>query len=320
MATNHNYYEIEIADIWQYEQNEFLGDRSSDDLAKKIINKAEEVIIKEGEESFTVDLDDADSRAYYERNLNEYRESSNTLKGRYKTNFFFNKQVCYQYNQHIIVSQESPDFDFWFALKLRQYNSKLIEIKNFLEYQLGRAFNKDLARFIDFLKLEMKQFRDTIFNDEIIETIDDWIKNKNSLNRKLKGKYSSLRLRKLNTNPDYLKKNSHILNTVLKQLKANNFIHEETLFTDFNRIFEGNIIPENKRIVWTGTNKDLKWFMDYLSEGSNKIEYHKHDKWIVVNMCFLNKENQEFGKNVLRKSSGDDEARKKLLESILAKI
>jgi hypothetical protein len=320
MATNHNYYEIEIADIWQYEQNEFLGDRSSDDLAKKIINKAEEVIIKEGEESFTVDLDDADSRAYYERNLNEYRESSNTLKGRYRTNFFFNKQVCYQYNQHIIVSQESPDFDFWFALKLRQYNSKLIEIKNFLEYQLGRAFNKDLARFIDFLKLEMKQFRDTIFNDEIIETIDDWIKNKNSLNRKLKGKYSSLRLRKLNTNPDYLKKNSHILNTVLKQLKANNFIHEETLFTDFNRIFEGNIIPENKRIVWTGTNKDLKWFMDYLSEGSNKIEYHKHDKWIVVNMCFLNKENQEFGKNVLRKSSGDDEARKKLLESILAKI
>ncbi|WP_412560611.1 hypothetical protein [Winogradskyella sp. MIT101101] len=320
MATNHNYYEIEIADIWQYEQHEFLSDKSSDDLAKKIINKAEEVIIKEGEESFTVDLDNVKSRAYYERNLNEYRKSSNTLKGRYNNNFFFNKQVCYQYDQNIIITQESSDFDFWFALKLRQYDSKLIEVKNFLEYQLERAFNKDLVRFIDFLKLEMKQSSDTIFNDRITETIDRWIKDKNSLNRKLKGKYSSLRLRQLNTNPDYLQKNSHVLNKVLKHLKVNNFIHEDTLFTDFIRIFEGNIIPKNKRIVWTGTNKDLKWFMDYLSEGSNKIEYHKHDKWIVVNMCFLNKENQEFGKNVLRKSSGDDEARKKLLESILTKI
>lgn len=320
MEINYNYYDIEIADIWQYEQNEFLSDKSSDDLAKKIINKAEEVIIKEGEESFTVDLNDVKSRAYYERNLNEYRESSNTLKGRYNNIFFFNKQVCYQYDQNIIVTQESLDFDFWFALKLRQYDSKLTEVKNFLEYQLERAFNKDLVRFIDFLKLEMKQFSDTIFNDRITETIDVWIKDKNSLNRKLKGKYSSLRLRELNTNPDYLQKNSHVLSNVLKHLKVNNFIHEDTLFTDFIRIFEGNIIPKNKRIVWTGTNKDLKWCMDYLSEGSNKIEYHKHDKWIVVNMCFLNKENQEFAKDVLRKANGGNEARKKLLESILAKI
>ncbi|MBV7270567.1 hypothetical protein [Winogradskyella luteola] len=320
MATNHNYYDIEIADIWQYEQNEFLSDKSLDDLAKKIINKTEEVIIKEGEESFTVDLDDGKSRAYYERNLNEYRESSNTLKGRYNNNFFFNNQVCYQYDQSIIVTQESPDFDFWFALKLRQYDSKLTEVKNFLEYQLERAFNKDLVRFIDFLKLEMKQFSDTIFDDRITESIGGWIKDKNSLNRKLKGKYSSLRLRELNTNPDYLKKNSHVLNDVLKQLKANNFIHEDTLFTNFNRIFEGNIIPKSKRIVWTGKNKELHWFMNYLVKDTKKVELHKNDIWLVANKCFVDKEGKEFGIDPLRKANGDNMEQKKLLESILAKI
>ena len=209
MEINYNYFDIDIADIWQYEQNLFLSDRSSDDLAKKIINKAEEVIIKEGEESFTVDLDDAESRAYYERNLNEYRESSKSLKGRYNTDFFFNKQVCYQYDQHIMVSQGSPDFDFWFALKLRQYDSKLIEIKHFLEFHLDDKFDNDSSKFIDFLKLLIKQYQDIIFDNKITQTVDAWIIKKNALNRKLKGKYSSLRLKELSSNPNYFQKNSH---------------------------------------------------------------------------------------------------------------
>jgi len=320
MDVNYSYYDINLGDIWLFEHDQCVNDKSSNDLAKKVIDKAEELIIKEGEVSFIVDLDNKESRLYYERNLKDYKKNSNTLKGRFETNYFFNKESCYQFDQDIIVKRETSGFDFWFALKLRQYDSKLIEIKNFLEFQLEGAFNKDLVKFTDFLKLEIKQYQDAIFNDRIIGTIDTWIKEKNTINRKLKGKYSSLRLRELNTNSDYLKKNSHVLSNVLKHLKAYNFIHEDTLFTDFIRIFGGNIIPKNKRIVWTGTNKDLKWFMDYLSEGSNKIEYHKHDKWIVANMCFLNKENQGFGKDVLRKASGDDEARKKLLESILAKI
>lgn len=320
MGINYSYYDINLGDIWLYEHDQYISDKSSDDLAKKVIDKAEELIIKEGEVSFIVDLDSKESRAYYERNIKDYKKSSNTLKGRFETNYFFNKKLCYQFDQHIIIKRETPDFDFWFALKLRQYDFKLIEIKHFLEFHLDDKFDNDSSKFIDFLKLLIKQYQDIIFDNKITQTVDAWIIKKNALNRKLKGKYSSLRLKELNTNPDYLKKSSHILNTVLKQLKAKNFIHEDTLFTDFNRIFEGNIIPKNKRIVWTGTNKDLQWFMKYLSKSSNKIEYHKHDIWIVANMCFLNKENQEFGKDTLRKASGNNETRKKMLESILTKI
>ncbi len=50
---NYNYYKIDIADIWQYEQKLFLRGMSSEDLARHIIDKAEQLIIKEGEESFT---------------------------------------------------------------------------------------------------------------------------------------------------------------------------------------------------------------------------------------------------------------------------
>jgi hypothetical protein len=323
MGANYNYYKIDIVDIWQYEQDQFLDGSTSEELARSIIDSAEDLIIRRGMASFKVDLGvniSERDRSYYFRNLNAYKRASKTLIGRYKINYFFKKDSCYQFDQQIIINQENPDFDFWFALKLGQYDSKLIEIKNFLVYQLEEAFNKDLVRFIDFLKLEMKQYLDTIFDDRITETIDSWIKEKNSLNRKIRGRYVTLKLKELASSPNYFLKNKNTFNGVFNRLIENEFIHKDTLFTDFKRIFEDGLVHESKRIIWTGTNKDLHWFMNYLVKDSKKVELHRNDIWVVANKCFVDENRMEFGTDPLRWAKGNDIKRKNLLESILAKI
>lgn len=323
MDINYSYYDINLVDIWLYEHYQYISGKSSNDLAKKVIDKAEHLIINEGEESFVIELGvniSERSRSYYHRNINEYKRASKTLKGRFDVNYFFNKDSCFEYEQQIIINRDNPDFDFWFSLKLRQYASKLISIKHFLDFQLDDKFDNDSSKFIDFLKLVIKQNYDTIFDDRITQTVDTWIIEKNALNRKIKGKYVSLRIKELASNPNYFQKNNHNFNSVHKQLIENSFIHKNTLLTDFKRIFEDVRIPESKRIIWTGTNKELQWFMNYLSKESNKIEYHKDDIWVVANTCFVDKEGKEIGIDSLRKANGKNIERKNMLESILAKI
>lgn len=329
MAANHKYYDIEIADIWQYEQNKFLSDKSSDDLAKQIINKAEEVIIKEGEESFTIDLDEADSRAYYERNLNEYRSSSNTLKGRYKTNFFFNKQVCYQFDQHIIVTRESPDFDFWFALKLRQYDTKITKIKDFLEYQLQKNFLRDSRNFSDFMELIIRQYQMEFLNDKIVDTVKEWIvpngskkQLSNKGNRKKFTNLKSFRLKEISTNPNVLKigENRARLKVVFENLKSNDFISKENAFNNFVSIFDKGEVKKKKRIIWSGSNVELQWFVKYLVYESQIVEDPKNDIWLVTIDCFVGEDQKEYTIPQLRDAKGKKLERQKLLKTILSEM
>lgn len=325
---NDNLYDINIGDIWNNEQSLFQENQSSENHVRELFQRIEDVIIDKGKPFLSIEDYDSGSQDYrkkFNSHIKDFKESYGDFQSRYALNYFFTNDYAFYYNQAILIDKKFNDFDFWFTYKLRQFDSKLTNLNKFLDFQLKLNFNQDISIYVDFLKATMIQYKGELLSERLIESLNFWMEsNKDGGNfqgrRKLKGKYSSLRLRVLNTNPDYLKKNSHILNIVLKQLKANNFIHEDTLFTDFNRIFEGNIIPENKRIVWTGTNKDLKWLMDYFCEGSNKIEYHKHDKWVVANKCFIDKEGKEFGIVSLRKANGKNMERKKVLESILSRI
>jgi hypothetical protein len=181
MEANYNYYKIDVADIWQYERSIFLNDNSSSKLAKKIIDKAEPIIIKDGNPSFGInyrDSQDENERMYYERNYKIYAEASKSLKERYEINFFFNKYSCFQYDQSIVVNRDYIDFDFWFAIKLRQFESKLSEIKNFLNFQLEANFNNSIIELAEFLKISIRQYQSKFLKKRVVETLKDWIENK----------------------------------------------------------------------------------------------------------------------------------------------
>jgi hypothetical protein len=325
---NDNHYDINIGDIWNYEQSLFQENQSSENHVRELFQRIEDVTIDKGKPFLSIEDYDSGSQDYrkkFNSHIKDFKESYGDFQSRYALNYFFTNEYAFYYNQVILIDKKFNDFDFWFTLKLRQFDAKLINLNKFLDFQLKLNFEKKISTYVDFLKSIMIQYEKELLSQKLIDSLNYWIDNKKDTGniqvlRKLKGKYSSLRLRKLNTNPYYLKKNSQILNTVLKQLKANNFIHEETLFTDFNRIFEGNIIPINKRIIWTGFNKDLHWFMNYLVKDSEKVELYKNDIWLVAIKCFIDEDGKEFKTDQLRKAKGEDEKRKILLESILAKI
>ena len=181
MEINYNYYDIDIADIWQYEQKLFLSGKSSIELGKYIIDKAEQLIFKEGKESFTIKLDSNNEkdRKYYERNLEDYKTATKTLESRFELNYFINKGLCFEFDQQLIVKPVQSDFDFWFALKLRQYDFKLKKVKEFLDYQLENNFS-DYFDFREFLRLISMQFYSAVLNMGVMATVSDWLRKRDA--------------------------------------------------------------------------------------------------------------------------------------------
>lgn len=212
MEFNHNYYHIDIADIWQYERLIFLSDKSSKELAKTIIDKVEAKIIKDGNPVYGKDyFNNADEkiRTYYERNKREHAEASNSLKERFRIDFFFNKHSCFQFDQTIEIKRNNIDFDFWFALKIRQYDSKISEIKNFLNFQLEANFNNDIDEFVGFLNLIFRQYKVKLIKKLVVHTVNDWMVNKP-------------KVKKIIEQEDFVEDNGHDNKLILK-IKAKGF-------------------------------------------------------------------------------------------------
>lgn len=181
MDINFKSYDIDIADIWLHERSLFLNDKSSRKLTNVIIDKAETIIINEGQPSFGInyrDSQEVQEREYYERNYIEYVKATKSLKDRFCINFFFNKDSCFEYNQSIIVNRANIDFDFWFALKLRQYGYKISVLKNFLNFQLDTNFNNEIDEFVNFLKLNIRQYQYELLDKKVVDTVSDWTDNK----------------------------------------------------------------------------------------------------------------------------------------------
>lgn len=282
MAANYNYYHIDIADIWQFERLLFLKDKSSFELAQKIINKAEALIIEDGEASFGInylDSQDKNEREFYNRNQKQHAEAYNTLKGRFQIEFFFNKGSCFQFDKTILVNRDNIDFDFWFALKLRQYDSKLIQISNYLDFQKQSNFNNDIAGIKDFLKVVTKQFKDDLLSDRVIGIVEDWIENNsenitdekevNSVDDRiiLRIKYNNSKLLEV-LKPYFDEKEHERLNSLLSENEIKDKICFKSNANQFIMVFRQ--LHLNQQIIGSFVDTE-KWICKYFTYyGQNK--------------------------------------------------
>src|SRR5205823_565660 len=66
-----------------------------------------------------------------------------------------------------------------FAFALRQCD--LMKIFPFLDYHLERNFQSDLKTFIPYITQLNRKFSHTLFTDQLIKSIDDWIADKKGI-------------------------------------------------------------------------------------------------------------------------------------------
>jgi len=73
------------------------------------------------------------------------------------------------------IERKDNFFDFFFTCKLRQLS--LLDIEGYLDFHLLDSFDDDKKSFFQFLNLTIKKFQNTLLNNDIIETTNEWIKS-----------------------------------------------------------------------------------------------------------------------------------------------
>lgn len=261
--TNH---EINLNDIIEYERSMIRLGKTSDRLGLKILNNIETVIFNKREPVFRLkDCDPNDK--YYKDYKRVHEDALSDVIERFKLNFFFINGDCFDYDENIIIDKSFPDFDFWFVLKLRQYEFRLSEIRNFLKFQLEASFNNDSKEFIDFLNISLEKHQTDIVDTGIIDTVNELIENKFDNKLILKINYNQLDLFE-NLKPYFDVKDHDKLNTLLNE--------EEILYKICFRSNANQLIMVfrqlhlNQKIIGSLVNTE-KWICNYFTYyGQNK--------------------------------------------------
>ncbi|WP_299244156.1 hypothetical protein [uncultured Aquimarina sp.] len=231
--------------------------------------------------------------------------------------------------QNYLITIESSDFDYWFALKLRQYQIRLKDISRFLTYHLYNSFNNDKKLFYEFLKMTLLQYEKIFFNKKVSKMVKKYFNSAlfsiehtfcKTVPRKPKTDYNTLLLKSYQNEVFFFKKNIVVVMDVWSALKKDNFISKETSFESFKNIFKDQLVDPKNRVIWTGTNKELQWFVKYLVYESNKVVNLYNDIWLVTIKCFIKSDGKEFTESQLRNASGTLLKRKKTIESVLSNL
>lgn len=345
---NYSYMEIDTGDIWNYERSFVVSGNADLELARKVLDKIESLIIREGKPSFTVDLYDngtAENRKYYERKVKECRESITSVEQLFRNEIFFHRNDCYSFEFPVVVNPEHEEFEFMFALKLRQYDARISAIAEFLEHQLEKNFNSEAARFVRFLKLCLRQYTG-ILSEKVIVTTNEWIQEKGEAGSSeivQKTAVDSSQLReeitavKINApvlnfgtplpasftlkayveDPEYFVKNANEFVEVFQALKKG-FFSSETKLDQFRAILSNKNIKREDRIEWTGSLMELSMFVRLLHNDLEKILPIEKGVWSIAVSCFT-KEGKNIKESQLSNASGSTRNRE-LLSTLLQRL
>src|ERR1035437_5867521 len=142
---NFTNYNIDIADIFLCEQNYFITKRISSEFASHVLRKIQSIIVENNRPNRSVEMYDSNNNIT--KTYLQYQESLVSLEERFFFPNFFSYESCYEYYAEIIITNKNADYNFWFTLKLRQYDGNVKEIDNFLAYQLKKNFKKKFLKF-----------------------------------------------------------------------------------------------------------------------------------------------------------------------------
>ncbi len=154
---NYNYFEIDAADIWQFERNCFLEKRRAvniETISDLYFSLQDYFLSANHTPTYIYNHNDKDQRVsnYFHRHIEQLKQWK---AQRTPLDYFINKAAIYAMTEPCVIffqGSDSRDFERLFAFKLRQYFDNLPLIKSFLRYQLFQNFNDNISRYEEFIK------------------------------------------------------------------------------------------------------------------------------------------------------------------------
>lgn len=338
-------YEINVMDIWPYESGQFLNGNRSVEHIYNVKNLVEAQILKSRQEQLKLgktstiepivtieDYDRNTQRAFWERLVTETLNAE-SLIDKVSLDYFNVKDggvdSFFAYFQNIEIENNYDRFDFWFALKLSQYDEGLKYIYEFLKYHLKSNFNSKKQKFDEFLVNVLLQYESVVLSKKVVQVVENW-KNidppkNNSENglerRKYKGDNRTFLLKKVDKNPGYFKteKNEAVLNAFWQELYIGNYINKTTI-GQLEAIFKSGRIEKENRLIWTKSIKTLTEFVKKLIESNRVVELTGVDHWLITMDCFVLNKSKEIEFNSISKPQNEDSKLKGNIEAIVDKF
>ena len=297
MEPCYDYLEINIFDIWQYEKQCFLGSKTDQEHLQKLTTKIQNKIysyyetkkpISESQPNKIVEpFSRKEGDQYFTKYKNEWNNRvSKGLKELIYLDYFLFKNAFFEYNYDIVIDIKDEDFNYWFCLKLRQYQSNLVKLYDFLNYQFKLNFNEEIKKLKVFLNFIFIQEEQVLFNQKFVSIVEDWLKDLRTKNHKEAPKTYYLDI--VRDQPNILKSND-TLSDVFYSLKRNRYLLEGTKYDQFILIFKNNQLKQEEKLKWTGSMKQLKIFIESFCKKNVCSLINGIDKWKVATFCFQRK-------------------------------
>jgi hypothetical protein len=311
-----DYFEINISDIWLFESCFYLEEEKNDKHISTLLLKMEDLIIREylnpslSSKSKVVPFTDesryesGEHKEYFKRHVDENRLIK-SVEDRVRAGFFIFKNNIFEYHQDILISRSDSSFDYWFALKLRQYNLNSKQMILFLENTLENSFHKNEEDFINFITTIFIDYEKSYFSDKTINYVNNWLEGmkpktelpeekpiKKQITRKITSTYRTFYLSVLDRKKTLFEagsKSNFSFLDIFKKLKHHEFIDSKTNFENFKAIFKESNIEDSNKVIWTGTYYELRFFIDEIDKANICHPFKKVDKWLIAMLCFKKK-------------------------------
>lgn len=103
--------------------------------------------------------------------------------------------------------------------------------------------------------------------------------------------FNSFTYKQFNTNPAKI-------GDLYNSLKLNGFIHSDTPFQTFKKVFSGSEI--NIPVTWTGNISELFYFVKRIHKDLQLVEDLKQKQWQVTCVCFVDENGEPFDRSKFR--------------------
>lgn len=327
-------FDIELSQIHRFENWHFNkeGYKLKKDICEEIISKLESIYV-ETTKPF-INKNEPGKSSYWKSKFAEWRNGANQDNPFY-CDLIFRRDQFYSFYNFLHVKLGSQNFPLWFALKLRQFDKGLFEVDRFLEYHLEKEYKNELIKFIDFLNRVIRQHSEDLFSPRLTVTIEEWLnmqdvksdtkkteqKTKQRKSPKtIDGNFLSFQLAK--SNPvlrKYFDGRTSAWTELKEELVRTRFIDGNNTAQQLKAVFQNINIPKDSRIIWIGSNIELKWFLEYLIKQKGIVEDPKNDIWFIATRCFVKKDRSEYSIEQLSKASGNNLKQQNILYQSLDK-